>query len=160
MNAEPLLAKIARAFAEHRLDAVMVGNSAAALHGALVTTLDIDFMFRKTPRNMQKIKAFANALGGTILRPYYPAADLYRVVRDDGLQVDFMVTIHGIRSFEALRDRAQTFALEDTSIHVASLVARESERALADMIRRWQALPPHRRTNFLRKRIGRRGSTL
>jgi hypothetical protein len=39
-------------------------------------------------------------------------------------------------------------------------VARESERALRDMIRRWQALPPARRTNFLRKRIGRRGSAL
>lgn len=31
-------------------------------------------------------------------------------------------------------------------------VRRESERALRDLIRRWQALPPGRRTNFLRKR--------
>ena len=34
------------------------------------------------------------------------------------------------------------------------VVARESDRALRDMIRRWQALPPERRTNFLRKRLG------
>jgi hypothetical protein len=33
-------------------------------------------------------------------------------------------------------------------------LARESERALVESIRRWQALPPHKRTNFLRKRIG------
>ena len=33
-------------------------------------------------------------------------------------------------------------------------VGRENERALRDMIRRWQALPPGRRTNFLRKRVG------
>jgi len=33
-------------------------------------------------------------------------------------------------------------------------VARESERASRDLIRRWQALPPSRRTNFLRKRVG------
>jgi len=28
------------------------------------------------------------------------------------------------------------------------------------MIRRWQALPPARRTNFLRKRLAARGSAL
>jgi hypothetical protein len=32
-------------------------------------------------------------------------------------------------------------------------LAREDERAVRDMIRRWQALPPERRTHFLRKRI-------
>jgi hypothetical protein len=39
-------------------------------------------------------------------------------------------------------------------------VARESERNLRDLIRRWQALPPGRRTHFLRKRIGARRTTL
>ena len=34
--------------------------------------------------------------------PYYPVSDLFRLVRDDdGLQLDFMATIHGVRSFEA-----------------------------------------------------------
>ena len=31
-------------------------------------------------------------------------------------------------------------------------LARESDRALDELIARWRALPPHRRTNFLRKR--------
>ena len=31
---------------------------------------------------------------------------------------------------------------------------KESELAQLDMIRRWQALPMEKRTNFLRKRIG------
>ena len=39
-------------------------------------------------------------------------------------------------------------------------VKKESERALVDLIRRWQALPPNRRTNFLRKRVGSGGSAL
>ena len=38
-------------------------------------------------------------------------------------------------------------------------VARENERAEREMIRRWQALPPEKRTHFLRKRVG-RGSVL
>jgi hypothetical protein len=33
-------------------------------------------------------------------------------------------------------------------------LARENERAIDEMIRRWQALPPERRTHFLRKRLG------
>lgn len=66
MNAEPLLNKVAKVFAEHRLEAIMVGNAAAALHGAPVTTMDIDFMFRKTPTNLKKLKAIAHSLQAVI----------------------------------------------------------------------------------------------
>jgi hypothetical protein len=62
---------------------------------------------------MSKLKALATALGAVVLRPYYPASELYRVVRDDdGLQVDFMTVIHGVpivrrraRSRDRRRDR-------------------------------------------------------
>ncbi len=37
---------------------------------------------------------------------------------------------------------------------------RESERVALDQIRRWMALPPEKRTNFLRKRVSYRGSAL
>jgi len=121
VNAKPYLVEIGRGLEQVGLEAVLIGNAAAALQGAPVTTVDFDFMFRKTPRNLQKLRALADALGATILQPYYPAADLYRVVRDDGLQVDFMGTIHGIRSFEGLRHRAQVIEIESTSIIVASL---------------------------------------
>src|SRR6478736_2427288 len=101
MNAEPLLNRIAKVFAEHRLEAVMVGNAAAALHGAPVTTMDIDFMFRKTPANLKKLKAVARTLRAVILKPYYPVSDLFRVSNDDqGIQLDFMSRLHGINSFE------------------------------------------------------------
>jgi len=39
-------------------------------------------------------------------------------------------------------------------------VRAESDRALADLIRRWQALPPEKRTHFLRKRVGFRATAL
>ena len=104
MNAEPFLSEIARRLHELHFDVVLIGNAAAALQGAPVTTLDFDFMFRKTPANLRTLKALARALNATVLRPYYPASDLFRVTRDDdGLQLDFMATIHGIRSFAGLR---------------------------------------------------------
>jgi predicted nucleotidyltransferase len=121
MDGRPYLVEIGTRLSEVGLEAVLIGNAAAALQGAPVTTVDFDFMFRKTPRNLQKLKSIAKALGAMILRPYYPASDLYRVVRDDGLQVDFMATIHGIRSFEGLRDRAGTVEFDGVTIRVAAL---------------------------------------
>jgi predicted nucleotidyltransferase len=122
MDAEPLLGEVARHLYTVSLEAVLIGNAAAALHGAPVTTVDFDFLIRKTPRNMAKLKNVAKALGATILRPYYPASDLHRVVRDDdGLQVDFMATIHGVRSFAGLRDRATRVEIGGAPILVASL---------------------------------------
>jgi hypothetical protein len=122
MNAEPLLNRIAKVFAEHRLEAVMVGNAAAALHGAPVTTLDIDFMFRKTPTNLKKLKAVAHSLRAVILKPYYPVSDLFRLTNDDqGLQLDFMSRLHGIKSFEGLKARSTAVEFGQHSLKIACL---------------------------------------
>lgn len=57
-----------------------------------------------------------------ILHPYYPVSDLYRIVRgDDGLQVDLLATIHGVRSFAGLRDRATQIEIGGWPLLVASL---------------------------------------
>jgi predicted nucleotidyltransferase len=148
MNAEPLLHKIAKVMAEHRLEAVMIGNSAAALHGAPVTTLDIDFMFRKTPANLAKLKRVARSLDASILKPYYPVSDLYRVVNDDqGLQIDFMAKLHGIRSFEGLKSRAERVDFGSESLLIASLadiikskraVGRNRDLAVLDILEQTQ----------------------
>src|SRR5438105_2078840 len=144
MNAEPLLNRIAKVFAEHRLEAVMIGNAAAALHGAPVTTLDIDFMFRKTSLNLKKLKAVAHSIGATILKRYYPVSDLFRVINDDqGLQLDFMSQIHGIKSFEGLRSHSTQVQFGEHSLKVASLAdiikskratGRDRDKAVLDIL--------------------------
>lgn len=124
MDARPLLETIARVLNEAGLEAILIGNAAAALHGAPVTTIDFDFFIRKTPRNLQKLKAVTKALGAVGLRPHYPVSGLYRVMRDDdGLQLDFMTEIHGIRSFEALRAQASPQYFGGHSLLVADLKA-------------------------------------
>jgi NAD(P)-dependent dehydrogenase (short-subunit alcohol dehydrogenase family) len=127
VDARPLLERVARALEAVRLDAVLIGNAGAALQGAPVTTLDLDFMFRATPSNLRKLKALARALDAVVLRPYYPASELFRVVNDDlGLQADFMGQVDGVRSFERLRARATPLSLGGASLRVA---------ALADIVR-------------------------
>jgi hypothetical protein len=122
MNARPLLEHLARALARRRLDAVLVGNAAAALQGAPVTTLDFDFMFRKTDGSLRKLRAVARDLDAIILSPYYPASELFRLVNDDmGLQADFMPRLDGVRSFESLRARATPATLGEATLLVADL---------------------------------------
>jgi hypothetical protein len=144
MNAEPLLHRIAAVFAKHRLEAVLIGNAAGALHGAPVTTLDIDFMFRKTAANLNKLKAVARSFDATILKPYYPVSDLFRVVNDDqGLQLDFMTRMHGIRSFEGWRSRSETVLFGEHALKIACLddiikskraTNRDRDRAVLDIL--------------------------
>lgn len=122
MDARPYLEAVASALQEVGLEAVLIGNAGAAVQGAPVTTIDLDFLFRRTPRNLQKLRALADRLGATILRPYYPVSDLFRLARDaDGLQIDFMATVHGLRSFEGVKARASVVDLGGAPLLVASL---------------------------------------
>jgi hypothetical protein len=146
MDARPVLSLLAKVLADHNLEAILIGNAAAALQGAPVTTVHVDFLFRKTPRNVAKLKAVAKALGATLMRPYYPASDLFRLERDeDGLQVDFMAGIHGVRSFEGLRSRAQPWEFGGAPLLVADLAdivrskraaGRRRDRAVLDILER------------------------
>ena len=122
MNAAPLLNSVVAALEKARLEAILIGNAAAAIQGAPVTTLDFDFMFRATPTNLAKLKRFARELDAMILRPYYPSSALYRVVNDQrGLQADFMPVIHGVKSFNSLRSRAEQVDIGERRLWVADL---------------------------------------
>jgi len=122
MDARPILFTLARVLHEHGLEAILIGNAAASLQGAPVTTVDFDFLFRKTANNLRKLKAVARSLGAIVLRPYYPASDLFRLMRDqDLLQVDFLGRADGIRSLEGLRRRASRVDLGGYELLVASL---------------------------------------
>jgi len=146
VDARPALITVARALRQQGLEAILIGNAAAALHGAPLTTLDLDFLFRKTPGNLKKLKAMARGLGAVILKPYYPVSDLFRLVRDDdSLQLDFMAVIHGVRSYNGLRSRATNIDLGGEPILVAALsdiiaskraANRARDRAVLDVLKK------------------------
>jgi len=121
-DAPPELVLLAKALNENRLEAILIGNMAAALHGVPVSTIDIDVCFRKTPANMRKLKQMATALEAMILRSYFPVAALFRLQRDrDGLQIDFMGQIGGAKSYEIVRGRAASYEIDGQKLLAASL---------------------------------------
>jgi predicted nucleotidyltransferase len=131
VDAKPILIEVARALREQGLEAILIGNAGAALQGAPVTTIDLDFLIRKTQANITKLEKLADALGAVVFRPHYPVSGLYRVIRDDdSLQLDFMTQIHGATSFNGLRSRAVEISQGDERMMVASLAdIIESKRA-------------------------------
>jgi hypothetical protein len=146
MTGERLLALTARLLAKHRLEAVLIGNAAAALQGAPVTTLDLDFMFRKSDANLRKLRRLADDLDAVVMHPYYPASGLYRVIRDrDGLQLDFMAKVDGIRKFESLRARATAVEFGDHALLVADLADIIRSKAAANRPQDRGVLPILRR---------------
>jgi hypothetical protein len=187
MDAQPELVLLAKALNENGLEAILIGNMAAALHGAPVSTIDIDLFFRKTPANIQKLKRVAEALEAVILRPYYPVSALFRLQRDrDGLQIDFMGQIDAVKSYESVRGRAASYEINGQKLLVASLddihppqsaaecdlkqlgtpadareaLRLESDRALLESIRHRLSLPPEKRLNCLRRKVGLRATCL
>jgi hypothetical protein len=174
MDAQPELALLAKALNEHGLEAILIGNMAAALHGAPVSTIDIDLFFRKTPRNMQKLKRIAMALEAVILPPYYPASSFFRLRRErDGLQINFIGHIDGVQSYEGVRGRADWYEIGGQKLLAASLddiesaaseksaaLKEDSDRALIELIRYRLSLAPEKRLNCLRRKIGLRATCL
>jgi predicted nucleotidyltransferase len=122
MDASLIIAKVAAAIEAQQLEAILIGNAAAALHGAPVTTIDLDFFIRRTPANKKKMEALAASLGATLYRPFYPASRVVRLMNDDAtLQVDLMDEVSGIRSFEGVRKRAMEISVEGATVRVAAL---------------------------------------
>jgi hypothetical protein len=144
MDAVSLLESIAGAFGKARLETVLIGNAAAALDGAPVTTDDFDFMFRPTRMNIQKMRSAARLLGATLSQPEYPISKFYRMMNEqEGLQVDMMGVVDGVRSFESLRSRSVEVIFGRASLLVADLrdvirskkiAGREKDRAVLPVL--------------------------
>ena len=144
MDATLIIARVATILERHGLEAVLIGNAAAAMHGAPVTTIDIDFLFRRTPTNIRKLKRIAAELGATLYAPLYPASTMLRMMTDDEtLQVDFLGEASGVRSFEGLRNRASQMRVGNATVRVAALadiikmkksVNRPKDRAVLEIL--------------------------
>lgn len=122
MNAGSTLKRILRAMRIAGIEGILVGNAGAALQGAPVTTDDFDFLFRPTRKNRINLKVMAAELDAVLTQPQYPLSRFYRMLgKGDLLQVDMMVNMDGVKSFESLRSRSIRSKIGDEEILVADL---------------------------------------
>lgn len=124
MNAQPILVRVAQAFKKSKLEAVMIGNAAAAIQGAPVTTLDIDFMIRDTAKNIAKLQLVAELLEGELVNFQDCVTTLMQIQNPTkGIFLDFVTIADGIKSFASVRSRATEVDFDNCGarIYIASL---------------------------------------
>ena len=101
-------------------ESVLIGNMAAAVHGASVLTDDFDYLvppFTDLPR---RIRTLARILGADIFTSKKPYGTTMLFVEETNIQIDLLRRMDGISSFRALRTRARTEPKLDDTV-VASL---------------------------------------
>ena len=123
MNVETYLVLLARHFAEMQLDAVMIGNAAASIRGATVTTLDVDFMIEHTDENYRKLAALAQRMDCLFVEIKLPGDNyMYRVAqRVDLPSLDFLFVAAGITNFENLKKNSTDVFFGENILKIASL---------------------------------------
>ncbi len=112
--------RVVDAFREARLDFVIIGNTAAALHGVPIDTLDIDVMVGDASVTERKLRAFAERTGMALTRPFESESRMVRAASKDAI-VDFVYHLSSGRSFESIRSRAAEITVEGRRFRIGAL---------------------------------------
>ena len=119
MDAKDILSEIGEAFFHAKLKAVMIGNAAAAIQGAPVTTMDIDFCIEENDETLEKLDKVAAELEGTL----FNYAPLFQIqVPEKEIYLDFLCSVIGIESFDYLLERSHQVSFDGFyKLNIASL---------------------------------------
>lgn len=144
MDSKNILVEVAEAFTHAKLEAVMIGNAAAAIQGAPVTTMDIDFCIRETDETVSKLSSVAKHLDaklinyGSFFQIQAPEKELY---------LDFICNVLGVKSFDALMKRSTKVSFDGCyNLNVALLEDIIKSKKLAGQDKDLAVLPILERT--------------
>ena len=123
MNAGPYLEELAKRVFDVGLDTVMTGNAAAAINGAPVTTLDVDFMLEQTDENYMKLASLAQQMNYRFVElKLVDDRYMYRLMhRSEPFVIDFVFSPKGISSYSDLKKRSSDVFFGACKLQVASL---------------------------------------
>ncbi len=147
--------RFADLLAEHEVDFVVVDMTAGILHGAPVTTVDLDIVHRRTPENVGRLLSALKALDAVYrhdLRQLRPAAS-HLVGPDHQLlttthgDLDCLGTIDEGRGYDELREQTEEMSLSSgRTVRVLTLRALIDAKQRSGRPKDLAALPVPRAT--------------
>lgn len=103
------------------LEAILIGNASALMHGAPVMTEDINFFVRDTPLNRKKLSRLSVLVGpGAALRRLGDATEVVRLL-GAALPIDFIFGMGGGLRFESVKSRSTPLLPGVRRVWLASL---------------------------------------
>ena len=109
---------------------VLVGGGAALIHGAPITTQDVDIVHSRAPANVSRLHTVLTKLDAHALdlanRRLPPAPEALSgsgqlLLRTSLGRLDVLCTLHDGRGYDELVGSAQAFALKGRTLHVIDL---------------------------------------
>jgi hypothetical protein len=143
------LAKLLQMLGAHQVEFIVVGGMAAVLHGAPVTTQDVDVVHRRTPENIERILTLLKMLNaryrgqpqGRILFPTASslAGSGHHLLTTDLGPIDFLCELAVGQGYEELLPFADIMSDGTQSIQVVGLeklieIKTETGRAKDELI--------------------------
>ena len=126
---------------------IVVGGAAAVLHGAPITTQDLDIVHRRTPENVQRLSDLLAKLDATVRgRDLRPSAELLRGVGQLNLStslgpLDPLCVLPDGRDYEQLLDHTTVLTDGSSQIRVLDLETLIAVKAAAGRARDKLVLP-------------------
>lgn len=118
---EAFIVVLLRALQAVKLEAIIIGNAAAAIQGVPVTTQDVDLMIRDTEVNRRKLDELAQALGAARPVSLSPLTSTVRII-GTAWPIDILFdSMSGDLQFASVRSRSRSVSIADVTATVASL---------------------------------------
>ncbi len=119
---DAFLAALLQALATVKLEAIVVGGTAAILHGVPILTEDVDVLVRDTPQNRTKLDKLCDQLHRSRPVLISPLSTAVRLISEDELDIDVLFDeISGGLSFASLRSRSVAITIGGHTATVACL---------------------------------------
>ena len=116
---------------QHRVDAVLVGGYAVGVYGVVLATSDIDFLYRRTSANVQRLCRVLEAFGAppTAIDPKaLLTPDMVTMFGVPPFRIDLLNDISGAE-FAAVWRGSHVVTLEGTPIRVIGLAELRANKA-------------------------------
>ncbi len=124
--------KILRTLSKHNVGFIIVGGVCAVLHGAPVSTFDLDVVHSRDADNLERLLAALDELEayyrdrpGRKLKPKlsHIASPGHQLLMTNAGPLDLLGTIGNKRSYRDLIKNTDTLKVDDLTVHILSLAS-------------------------------------